>query len=269
MLELFQGLILGLVQGVTEFFPVSSSGHLILIPALFGWKDQGLAFDTILHLGTLVALVWAFRVDLTQMYQQAVVKRDRGARRFVWMVLVASMPGLIAGALFGERISSVFRGPLPVAFDLIFWALVLLFVDRWSAKRTTATRDARKVSWRQTIIVGLSQVMALFPGTSRSGITMTGGMLSGLDRAAAVAFSFYVSIPTIAAAGAYGMIKLIREPSVIGSGGFGPLIIGFIAAAVSGAWAVRFLRAYVAKHSLSVFVWYRIALAAVVLWFAK
>src|SRR3989344_836268 len=116
MSSLLQGLILGLVQGVTEFFPVSSSGHLILVPSLLGWPDQGLAFDTILHLGTLCALLWAFRADLAQIYVRAVKKRDHATRRFVTMVLVASLPGLAVGALYGEQIAAAFRGPLPVAF---------------------------------------------------------------------------------------------------------------------------------------------------------
>lgn len=269
MSDILQGIVLGIVQGLTEFFPVSSSGHLILVPHLFGWKDQGLAFDTVLHLGTLIALFWAFRKDLSDLWRRAVVRREGDAQEFVIKVVVAALPGLIVGALLGDMIESTLRGPVLVAVDLAFWGLVLLAADRWSAKRRSAVRDPRHVSWIQTIVVGFSQVLALMPGTSRSGITMTGGLLSGLDRSAAVAFSFYVSIPTIAAAGAYGMLKIIRDPGLLGSGGVLPLMAGFLAAAISGAWAIRFLRSYVAKHSLAIFVWYRLALAAVVLFVVR
>jgi undecaprenyl-diphosphatase len=264
-MELIQGIILGLIQGLTEFFPVSSSGHLILVPRLFGWPDQGLAFDTVLHLGTLCAVIWAYRADLADLIRRIVLRREADAIQFGLKVVLAAIPGLAVGAIFGSAIESTLRGPMIVAIDLAFWGIVLLVVDRWTAKRRGLVTDAKRASWVQAIVVGLAQVIALMPGSSRSGTTMTGGMLSGLDRSAAVNFSFFVSIPTIAAAGGYGMLKIVRDPSVLGTGGVAPLIAGFLAAAIAGAWAIQFLRSYVAKHPLDIFAWYRIALAALVL----
>ncbi|OGL72971.1 undecaprenyl-diphosphatase UppP [Candidatus Uhrbacteria bacterium RIFCSPHIGHO2_12_FULL_60_25] len=262
MNDLLQGIVLGLLQGVTEFFPVSSSGHLILVPWLFGWRDQGLAFDTVLHLGTLVAVLWAFRKDVTRIVRGAFVQNDAAAKRLFLQIIAASIPGIVLGGLFGSAIESALRGPLPVAIDLAFWGIVLFAADRSSAGKKDAVRAVDRLNWRQTLTVGLAQAIALLPGTSRSGITMTGGLLSGLDRGTAVQFSFLVSIPTIAAAGGYGLLKLLRGDATasVGPG----LLAGFLVAAVSGAWAIRFLRSYVSKHSFNAFVIYRLALALVV-----
>lgn len=262
MSDLLQGAVLGLIQGVTEFFPVSSSGHLILVPWLFGWRDRGLAFDTVLHLGTLVAVLWAFRQDLSRLVRGAFVLNDAAAKRLFFQIVVASIPGIVLGGLFGEAIEGTLRGPLPVAVDLAFWGLVLFAADRASTGKKDAVRTVDRMSWRQTLTVGFAQALALLPGTSRSGITMTGGLLSGLDRSTAVRFSFLVSIPTIAAAGGYGLLKLLRGDA---TASLGPgLLAGFLVAAVSGAWAIRFLRSYVAKHSFNAFVLYRLALALLV-----
>ena len=269
MIDIFRGVVLGLVQGLTEFFPVSSSGHLILVPSLLGWPDQGIAFDTVLHLGTLFALLWAFRSDLQLLYRGMFVERDRASRQFGLRLLIASFPGLLVGALFGDLIEAHLRGPNLVAFDLAFWALILLAADRFMAKKADALKNAQRASWRQALSIGISQAIAFFPGTSRSGITMTAGLLSGMDRTAAVTFSFYLSIPTIAAAGSYGILKIIREPSLLGASGFPPLVAGFFAALVSGVWAIRFLRSYVSTHSFNAFIWYRLALAAIVLFVVR
>jgi undecaprenyl-diphosphatase len=266
MIGIFQGLFLGFIQGLTEFFPVSSSGHLILFPRLLGWEDQGLAFDTVLHLGTLVALLVAYRTELIDLVRRAIDGKDAASRRQLMMrVLVAAIPGLAIGALFESAIETVLRGPYLVAFDLVFWGVILLIADRVAAKRKNSVTDIYHLSWGQVLLVGFSQAIALFPGTSRSGITMTAGLFGGLDRKTAVDFSFLLSIPTIAAAGGYGMLKIVRDPSVLGDGGIAPLFVGFLAAAIFGSWAIRFLRSYVSKHSLDIFVWYRFALAAVVL----
>lgn len=265
-MDLIHGLVLGIVQGLTEFFPVSSSGHLILVPHLLGWEDQGLAFDTVLHLGTLCALLWAYRVELMDIVRRALSGKDVKERRMLIIrILAAAIPGLAVGALFESQIETSFRGPGLVAFDLAFWGIILFIADRMASRRARSTSDVNHMSWTQVLAVGFSQIIALLPGSSRSGVTMTAGLATGLDRKTAVDFSFLLSIPTIAAAGAYGMLKIVRDPSVLGTGGALPLAVGFFAAALSGAWAIRFLRAYVAKHPLTVFVWYRLALAAVVL----
>lgn len=258
MLEILRGAILGLIQGLTEFFPVSSSGHLILLPALFGWKDQGIAFDTIMHLGTLTALLWVLRREACEILRGAFVRKDAKSRKLFLQVIVASIPGVVIGGLFERAIESTLRGPNPVALDLALWGVVLFAADRYASKRKDAVRDTSRVSWNQALMIGFSQIAALLPGTSRSGVTMTAGLLSGLDRETSVRFSFLVSIPTIAAAGGYGVLKLLK-------GGIDApgteLLTGFIVAILAGAWAIKFLRTYVSKHNFDVFVIYRLALA--------
>jgi undecaprenyl-diphosphatase len=262
MMDILHGLILGAVQGVTEFFPVSSSGHLILIPSTLGWEDQGLLFDTVLHLGTLVALVWVFWKDIRDVFVGTFAKRDKSSQRMLSMVIAASIPGVLIGGIAGGWIEDHVRGVIPVMFGLVFWGAVLWIADRVVAARKTSVSDVRRMSWAQALIVGFMQAIALFPGTSRSGITMTGGLFSGLDRATAVRFSFLISIPTVAAAGSYGLYKMIAQGfdqiSVV------QLCVGFVAAVFTGAWAIRFLRSYVEKHSFMPFVIYRFALAALV-----
>jgi undecaprenyl-diphosphatase len=266
MFEILQGLLLGAVQGVTEFFPVSSSGHLILIPSTFGWEDQGLLFDTVLHLGTLVALVWVFRNDIRDVFVGTFSKKDPVSQRLLSMVIVASIPGILIGGIAGEWIEVHVRGVIPVIFGLVFWGAVLWIADRVVAARKRSVTDTKHMSWAHALIVGFAQAIALFPGTSRSGITITSGLFTGLDRATAVRFSFLVSIPTIAAAGSYGLYKMAAQG--FENVGIIQLCIGFVAAAVVGAWAIRFLRSYVEKHSFTPFVIYRFALAAVVYWIA-
>ncbi|GMU25494.1 undecaprenyl-diphosphatase UppP [Patescibacteria group bacterium] len=261
--EIFRGLVLGLLQGITEFFPVSSSGHLILVPRLFGWDDQGLAFDTVLHLGTLTALVWVFWKDIVDSLKGTFVQRDKASARLVLMVILAAIPGVVFGGLFGRAIESFTRGPLFVALGLFFWGFVLFAADRYAQSRKHGIRELSDMRWIQVIVVGFAQAIALFPGTSRSGITISAGLFGGLQRELAVRFSFLVSIPTVAAAGAYGAYQLAQTGTT--SFGMTELIVGFVTAAASGVWAIRFLLSYVSKKNFNVFVLYRIVLAVVVL----
>lgn len=262
-MDILHGIILGMVQGVTEFFPVSSSGHLVFTPTLFGWEDQGLAFDTVVHGGTLVALIAVFWGDLVQGIRKAVSERKTGDTHFFLRLLVAAVPALLAGGLFGGWIERTLRAPLIVAVSLAGWALVLLAADRYCAARPPRTTNPEKATWAQALAVGAMQALALIPGTSRSGITMTAGLFAGMDRKTAVDFSFFLSIPTVAAAFAYGLYRMVRQGAVLDQ--MGMLAAGFIAAAITGFWAIRFLRSYVATHSFRPFVWYRLALAALIL----
>lgn len=262
MEEILRGAILGLIQGLTEFFPVSSSGHLILVPRLFGWDDQGIAFDTVLHLGTLAALFWIFRKDIHDLYIGSIQKNDAASKRLVAMIIVAAIPGVVVGGLFGGFIEAAMRSPHLVALNLAGWGIVLFIADFVSRKRKRSIVNTKDIKWWQALVIGCSQALALSPGTSRSGITATSGLFSGLDRSTAVTFSFLVSIPTIAAAGAYGSWKLIQEGVTVSNGL--QLLAGFIVAACAGAWAIRFLRSYVASHTFTPFVIYRIALAIII-----
>jgi undecaprenyl-diphosphatase len=265
-MELLHGLVLGIVQGITEFFPVSSSGHLVLTPHLFGWEDQGAAFDTVVHGGTLLALLWVFWGDLKRGVYKAVTTRDAHSRQFFARLAVAAIPALLVGGLWGSAVEHVFRSPIIVAASLAGWGIVLAIADRWCVTHKPAIRDPRDVTWAHALLVGIMQAVALIPGTSRSGITMTTGLFLGMDRKTAVDFSFFLSIPTIAAAFAYGMLKTMQQG--VSAEQWGMLIIGFIAAALTGFAAIRFLRSFVATHSFLPFVWYRLALAALILFIA-
>lgn len=255
-MELVRGLTLGAVQGLTEFFPVSSSGHLILVPILFHWPDQGTAFDTVLHLGTLVALFWFFRNDLIDL-----VKKKNWL--FISKVIVAAIPALIVGYFLNDWISANVRQAWIVAADTAFWAIILFWADRTASKRKTSLEDYEKITWTQAIAIGFAQILALAPGTSRSGITITTGLFTGLNRQAAARFSFMLSIPVTAAAGAHGLLDVYKH----GAGAEGPLAlaVGFVAALAFGLFAIRFLLSYVAKNHYDGFVIYRLILACVVL----
>ncbi len=266
-MPVFHALVLGLVQGLTEFFPISSSGHLILVPALLGWKDQGVAFDTVLHLGTLTALLWFFWKDLWALALAAFKKDVAGtaARRFIGQCVVASLPILVVGYFLGGLLEATNRVPWVVASSLLFWGALLFLADHVSAVKPEE-RGWETVSWKHALLVGFVQPIALIPGTSRSGITITAGLLSGLSREVAARFSFFVSIPVTAVAGFYGLSKILGSstaaepaPSAIA------LLVGFVTAAIVGGWAIRFLISYVSKKHYDVFVVYRLALAIVVL----
>jgi undecaprenyl-diphosphatase len=251
-----QALILGIVQGLTEFLPVSSSGHLILVPYVFGWPDQGLGFDAAIHLGTLGALLAYFRVELMEMVTGAL------ARRLAVLLVAASIPALADGWLANTWIEAHLRLPVVIAAATAFWALVMWWADR----RAVATRDGggdplARVGWAQGLAVGCAQTLALIPGTSRSGITITTGLLAGLDRATAARFSFMLGIPVTGAAGAYKMLQLLRGGVPTDTG---PLLVAVLAAFISGWFAVWCLVNYLKRRSLLPFVIYRLILALII-----
>jgi undecaprenyl-diphosphatase len=253
----FQALVLGVVQGVTEFLPVSSSGHLILVPRLFGWPDQGLAFDAAIHLGTLAALLAYFRDELVGLLTGAL------SRRLALLLAAATVPGALAGLLLDRVIAAHVRAPLLVAAVTAVWAGIMALADR----RARTERDGRgdpleRVRPGQALAVGFAQALALVPGTSRSGVTITVGLFAGLDRATAARFSFLLGIPITAGAGAVKMLDLLRGG---GAGAdAGPLVAALLAAFASGWVAVWFLVTYLERGSLRPFVVYRLVLAAVI-----
>ncbi len=267
-----QALIMGLVQGVTEFLPISSSGHLILVPAFFGWKDpfiDSLAFSVMLHMGTLVALLLYFWRDwlvLVPAFFAAI--RDRSLRgdplrRLAWLLAITTIPAMIVGVLFNDFIETNVRRPEWVAILLVIGAAILWYTDRWSRR----SRGMDSLSFPEAFGIGAAQALALFPGISRSGISISAARFLGIDRESAARFSFLMAAPIIAGAGAWEALKLVR-----GVGGVtverGPLVVGFVAALVSGLAAIHFLLRWLAHHKLDIFVWYRILIAAVVvIWF--
>jgi undecaprenyl-diphosphatase len=258
-----QGLVLGLVQGLTEFLPVSSSGHLILVPHLFGWADQGLAFDAVMHLGTLAALLAYFRSELLGMASGTL------SFRLVAILAVATIPGAVAGLLFEKVIAAELRSPLIIAVSTAAWAIVMWVADRRAAVAPRAPGEPlERVSWGQGLAVGCAQALALIPGTSRSGITITAGLLGGLDRSTAARFSFLLGIPITTAVGADKAVHLARTG--LPPGELGPLLAALVAAFVSGWLAVWLLVSYLKTRSLRPFVVYRLLLAlgivVIVLW---
>jgi undecaprenyl-diphosphatase len=254
----FQALVLGIVQGLTEFLPVSSSGHLILTPHVLGWPDQGLAFDAAVHLGTIGALFAYFREEIRALVVGTL------SRRLILLIVVATVPAGLAGLLFESLITTHLRAPGVVAGSLAVWALVMAAADRRPAPPPSGAGDPLEcVRWRQALTVGTAQALALIPGTSRSGITITFGLLSGLDRATAARFSFLLGIPVTSAAGSLKMLDLLWAG--LPADEAGPLALALLAAFASGWFAVSFLVSYLRRRSLTPFVVYRLLLALTIL----
>lgn len=259
-MTIFQAVVLGIVQGLAELLPISSSAHLALTPYFFGWKDPGLAFDVSLHLGTLIALVWYFRaewIDMTNSAWRIVTTRRIETVhdwRLVYLV-VATIPAGIGGLLLNDLAETTFRSPTIIGTSLVVMGVLLWAVDRWSAR----ARMIEEVTMRDAVIVGFAQVLALIPGVSRSGSTITAGRFLKLDRPSAARFSFLMSMPITLAA------VILKVPEAVRSEGISaPLVAGVIAAAISSWLAITVLLRYVSKHSFGVFAVYRVILAAVV-----
>lgn len=256
-MTLFQAIVLGVVQGLTELLPVSSSAHLTLTPYFLGWPDPGLAFDVALHLGTLVALIWYFRHEWIEMTASAwnIVRTRRietvHDKRLVYLI-VATIPGGIGGLLLNDYAESTFRSPALIASTLLVMGVLLWAVDKWSAR----ARAIEEITMRDALLVGCAQVLALIPGVSRSGSTITAGRALQLDRPSAARFSFLMSMPITFAA------VVLKVPHAIRAEGLSvPLVAGVVAAAISSLFAITVLLRYVSKHSFGVFALYRVALA--------
>ena len=260
-MTLFQAAVLGFIQGLTEFLPVSSSAHLALAPWLFGWQDPGLAFDVALHLGTLIALLWFFRAEWKALVVAAleILRTRRVAteeQRRVVLLMIATIPGGIAGKLLDDYAESTFRSPALMATMLIIMGVVLWFVDR----AAPADRSLEDMRPRQALAIGLAQVFALLPGVSRSGSTITAGRALRFDRKSAAVFSFLMSMPITAAAVVFKLPEAVRS-----SASGAPLAVGVLAAALSGWLAITVLLRYVSRHGYGVFAVYRVALGVLVL----
>lgn len=255
-------IVLAIVQGLSEFLPISSSGHLILVPSLLGWPDQGLPFDVALHIGTLVAVIAYFRVQLLQMARAWFGSlTGRGLTpdgRLAWCVLLGTIPVGIAGLVFGDEIERTLRDPLFVAAMLAGFGILMWLADWLGAQR----RDEYSVGWRDALLIGAAQALALMPGTSRSGVTMTMARGLGLTRLASARFSFLLAVPGIAMAGGYEFLKLVTGP---GSGGqWSTMGLGFVVSAVTGYLCIHVLLKFIARFGLLSFALYRLALAAVI-----
>ncbi len=260
---LVTALILGIVEGLTEFLPVSSTGHLIVTGSLLGYTgDQAKMFEIVIQAGAILAVCWEYRARLLGVARG--LFSDARAQRFVVNLAVAFMPAAVLGLAFGKAIKAHLFAPVPVACAFVAGALVILWAERRQKLRPEATRieSVDDMRWPDALKVGLAQSLALVPGTSRSGATIIGGMLFGLSRTAATEFSFFLAIPTLFAATGYEVLKgggllLARDLPAFG--------VGFAAAFVSAFLCVRWLIRYVSHHDFIPFVWYRLAFGAMIL----
>ena len=260
-MDWIQTVLLALLQGLTEFLPISSSAHLILLPVITGWPDQGLAFDVAVHVGTLLAVMLYFRTEIVELFVgwlRSVSGKglDRDGR-LAWAVLLGTIPVGLAGLLFESVIESSLRGPLVIAIATIVFAFFL-----WGADRMRGVRDEHAITWKDVLVIGVAQALALVPGTSRSGITMTAGLFMGLNRVAAARFSFLLSIPVIVLAGGFETLQLLESPAetnwqILGGG----TLLAFIAAYVS----IHFFLKWLPRIGMLPFVIYRLLLGAVLL----
>lgn len=272
---LVQALVMGIVQGLTEFLPVSSSGHLIVVPFLLGWDDafiNSLAFSVMLHIGTLTALLVYFRADWIRLVPAAFATlRDRSFRgdpdrRLAWLLIAATIPGAIAGLLLEGLIETAFREIGLVAVALVVGGGILWLADR----RGGRAKGIHDVTLPVALGIGVAQALALVPGISRSGISIAAGRFAGLDRAAAARFSFLMATPITGGAAVFELRRVLGGESGVAVS-VGPLVVGLIAAFVCGALAISVLLRYLQSSSLDVFVWYRIMLAGAVfvVWLAR
>jgi undecaprenyl-diphosphatase len=265
--SILQAIVLGLVQGATEFAPVSSSGHLILVPWIFGWvligdADVRKSFDVALHMGTLLGALIYFRHDVAR-YAGAWVRSVRARRlstpdeRIAWALVVGTIPGAIAGALFENVIQETLGAPWLIAVMLVAFGVVLVLVDR----RARSDRSFDSIGPRDGLLLGTAQALALQPGVSRSGVTITAARAMGLDRESAARFSFLLSLPIIAGAGGYKAVDLAQTGL---QGHAAEFVAGIVASAISGFVVIWGLLKYLKRHDFTVFLWYRVAVAALV-----
>ena len=266
--QLVQAIVLGLVQGFTEFLPISSSGHLIVVPALLGWHDpfiESLAFSVMLHVATLAALLIYFARDWARLIPAGLAAvRDRSFkgdpdRRLAWLLVATTVPAVIVGVLLNDLIETAFREPRLVAMTLVIGAAILWLADRVGSR----TRTIDQLSFGSALGIGVAQALALIPGVSRSGISISAGLFVGLDREAAARFAFLMATPITAGAGLWEARKILAGEAGVDLP-LVPLFAGMLASLVAGLLAITVLLRYLRSHGVGVFVAYRLVLAAVV-----
>lgn len=257
-MSFFQPIILGLIQGLTEFLPVSSSGHLILAEKFFSGTVNNASSDAVIHLATLAAVIVVLWVDVKAVTLGVFKRNENG--RLGWLIIAATIPVLIVGFFASDWLEATFRSPLAVAASLAGWGVVLWVADALTKK--SAESELTKIGWKCSLAIGLSQIIAFIPGTSRSGITITAGLFGGLTREAAARFSFLLGIPSIAAAGGFALLKIISSGE---SFDWLSLTIAFVAAFVSGFVAIKFLLKIMKAASYKWFAIYRIVLAVIII----
>lgn len=267
-MNIVHAVILGIVEGVTEFLPVSSTGHLTIVEKVFGHKidDPGItAFTAIIQIGAIVAAVWYFRADIVRILSAWTRGLfDRSSRkeadyRYGWAIILGSMPIAVVGLLFRHTIETTFRNMWWVAGALIAWSAVMWLADRFASQR----RTEKAVGWRDTLCIGLAQCLALIPGVSRSGATMSAGLVAGLDRVAVTKLSFFLGIPALVAAGVMQAVTKYDD-IVIHGVGWTPTLVATAVSGLVGYFSIAWLLKFIANNTFSLFIWYRVIIGLVI-----
>ena len=261
-MDTLQIIVLAIVQGITEFLPISSSAHLILVPAFTGWADQGQAFDVALHIGSLVAVVFYFRHDIRNMLfawsKSLVTRQQTQDSKLAWAVILGTIPVGLAGLIFKDYIELNMRGAEIIGITSIVFGLLLWYAD-WMGKRS---RDEYAMSWKDVLVIGCAQAVALIPGTSRSGITMTAALMMGLTRSAAARFSFLLSVPTILLSGGLKGIELAQSNTVVD---WTALLAGTVLSGISAYLCIHYFLKLLERVGMLPFVVYRVLLGIFIL----
>jgi len=256
---LISALILGIVEGLTEFLPVSSTGHLILVGDLLGFNsEKGKLFEIVIQSGAILAVCWEYRCKIMSVARG--LPREKKAQRFAINLVIAFIPLAVLGLLFGKALKAHLFNPVPVALAFIIGAFVILWAER--REHTIRIYDVDDLTWLDALKLGLAQAFALIPGTSRSGATIIGGLFIGLSRKAATEFSFFLAIPTLFSATAYDLYK---HRDVLSAADFDMIAVGFVAAFISAFVAVHGLLRFIVNHDFTIFAWYRIVFGIAVL----
>lgn len=262
-MEILQAILLGIIEGITEFLPISSTGHLIVAQNLMGYKDTAEVFTVVIQSGAMAAVFWFFRKDLYDKFK-GLLSGDKETRQFFIVWIIATLPALIAGYLLEGTVDAISTVRV-IAWALLIGGVILWLIESYYRPKPSPKKPAiEKISYKQAVQVGLYQTLALVPGVSRSGATIIGGLLSGIDRLTATAFSFYMSMPVLVLAGGYKLIKYNNEiPNVTGGGP--ALIAGTAASFITAFFVIGWLLKYVARHDFKPFAYYRIILGLVIL----
>jgi undecaprenyl-diphosphatase len=262
-LDIWAAIVLALMQGLTEFLPISSSAHLILVPQILGWPDQGLAFDVAVHLGTLIAVIAYFHrevVDIVTATLRSLFGRahESGDAHLGWAILVATVPVVVAGFLMEDIVETRLRSPLVIAVATAFFGVLLWIADL----RRNSVDDEHNISLLMAFLIGIAQVLALIPGTSRSGITITAGLGLGLSRQTAARFSFLISMPAIAGASVLESFELVQSPDPVP---WAAMLVGLLVAAISAYLCIRLFLNVIERIGMLPFMAYRLLLAAILM----
>jgi undecaprenyl-diphosphatase len=253
-MNIFWAAFMGIIQGLTEFFPVSSSAHLTLAPWVFNFPDPGLSFDIALHAGTFFAILIALWLDWKVMVRALLLKKPSFEKKMIIFLITTSIPGAIFGYLLESKAETIFRAPLLIAATLAVFGLILFLVDKYLPDRD----EIKKMTYEKSFLIGLSQALAIIPGVSRSGATITAGRILGFNRETAVKYSFLAALPIIFGASVFGLRK-VPFSDLLSI----PWLVGFLAALISSIFAMKFLLRYVKKNNFN-FVWYRLAISALI-----